>query len=72
MSQHLSGDTSAWLVLLRDVILVVLICRAGALSAGDLVERLRGRDVDLSRAKLGVVKQEGSLSSRLFLKGHGG
>jgi hypothetical protein len=69
MGEILGDNARARLVLLRDVIVVGV---ASGLTAGCLIERLSRGDVDLSRAQLGVVEQEGCLGGSLFFERDGG
>jgi hypothetical protein len=50
----------------------VIFRRTGSLAASNLVKGLTGSDVDLRRAELCVVEEEGSLGGRLFLKRNSG
>lgn len=71
MSQVLGEDTAPWLVFLGDVI-AGLIGATSGLTASNLIERCGAGDVDLGRAKLGVVEQKGGLGGGLLLECNGG
>jgi len=66
MCKILGDDTRTRLVLLLNVISHGFIGRAARFATSHLIEGGCRRDVDLSRAKLGVIKEEGCLC-RSFL-----
>lgn len=61
------NNASAWLLLLRDI-LVMLLGWAGALAAGQLFKRSCRGDMNLRGTQLSVVQEEGGLRRRLFLE----
>ena len=68
VGQIFGNNAGARLVLLIDVLSGVLVGGASRLVASNLVERGSRRDVNLCSSELGVIQQESSLRSSLFLE----